>query len=261
MTLKTCQDLDHGPLVAKAETIRGDTMKTIGLTAVLAALIIAVPANARQETTAPSSEATATPAGIPLDSPWRRAVHAHARESLAHPSWGWRHSERNYLLATSLAEAEGLAVDPDVLFAAAFLHDWGGIAPFAVAGVDHAVRSVELAEPFLAEAGFPMEKFPAVRAAILGHMYDKEPEGAEAIVMHDADALDFLGALGAARLLAATGEGDDYDGALRGIERFSVGIPPRLKTEAARRAAPERVVAMTEFLARVRAETPEGARP
>lgn len=227
----------------------------------LAAMALASPADARQEPASTPAEATATPAGIPLGTPWRQAVHAHAQQNLAHPSWGWRHSERNYLLATSLAEAEGIAVDLDVLFAAAFLHDWGGIAPFAVAGVDHAVRSVELAEPFLAEAGFPMEKFPAVRAAILGHMYDKEPEGPEAIVMHDADALDFLGALGAARLLAATGEGDHYDGALRGIERFAVAIPPRLKTEAARRAAPERVGAMTEFLARVRAETPEGARP
>lgn len=233
--------------------------KTV-LMAVLAALAIAPPAEAEQAVTTPA-QATATPAGIPLDSAWRRAVHAHARETLAHPSWGWRHSERNYLLAMSLARAEGLTVDPDVLFAAAFLHDWGGIAPFAAPGVDHAVRSVELAEPFLRDAGFPMEKFPAVRAAVLGHMYDKEPEGPEAIVMHDADALDFLGALGSARLLAATGEGDDYDLALRRIERFAVDIPPRLKTEAARRIAPERVAVMTDFLARVRSETPEGANP
>lgn len=236
-------------------------MRTIGFTAVLAVLAMTAPAEARQETATPAAEATTTPAGIPLDSAWRRAVHAHAQENLAHPSWGWRHSERNYLLALSLAEAEGLSVDADVLFAAAFLHDWGGIAPFASPGVDHAVRSVELAEPFLRDAGFPMEKFPAVQAAILGHMYDKEPEGPEAIVMHDADALDFLGALGAARLLAATGEGDDYDLALRRIETFATVIPPRLKTQAAQRMAPERVAVMTDFLARVRSETPEGARP
>ena len=236
-------------------------MRTIGLTAVVAVLAMTAPAQARQETANPPAEGTATPAGIPLDSPWRRAVHTHAQENLAHPSWGWRHSERNYLLATSLAEAEGLSVDADVLFAGAFLHDWGGIAPFASPGVDHAVRSVELAEPFLRDAGFPMEKFPAVRAAILGHMYDKEPEGPEAVVLHDADALDFLGALGSARLLAATGEGDDYDRALRTLETFATAIPPRLKTEAAQRMAPERVTVMTDFLARVRSETPEGARP
>ena len=160
-----------------------------------------------------------------------------------------------------MARAEGLAVDADVLFAAAFLHDWGGIEPFASTGVDHAVRSVELAEPFLTGLGFPMEKFPAVRAAILGHMYQREPDGPEAIVLHDADALDFLGALGAARMLAATGDAPDYDLALRRIERFAVDVPPRLKTASARDMATGRIAVMTEFLAALRRETPEGARP
>ncbi len=237
-------------------------MKTLVLAFTACALLLApASASAAQEPAAVAAPPTATPAGIPLDSPWRRAVYEQANTHLQHPSWGVRHSERNYLLGMALAEAEGLTVDADVLFAAAFLHDWGGIAPFAVAGKDHAVRSVELAEPFLTEAGFPMEKFPAVRAAILGHMYDKEPEGAEAIVLHDADALDFLGALGAARLLAATADRPDYDQALGRIERFAVDIPPRLKTAAARALAGDRVEVMTDFLARVRRETPEGARP
>ena len=237
-------------------------MKTLVLAFAAGALLLApASASAAQEPAAVAPPLTATPAGIPLDSAWRRAVYEQANTHLQHPSWGVRHSERNYVLGMALAEAEGLTVDADVLFAAAFLHDWGGIAPFAVAGKDHAVRSVELAGPFLTEAGFPMEKFPAVRAAILGHMYDKEPEGAEAVVLHDADALDFLGALGAARLLAATADRPDYDQALGRIERFAVDIPPRLKTAAARALAGDRVEVMTDFLARVRRETPVGARP
>lgn len=237
-------------------------MKTIIL-AITAAVLLLFPTMAPAQETPVIAEAApaATAAGIPLDSPWRRAVYEQARAHFQHPGWGWRHSERNYVLGMALARAEGLVVDPDVLFAAAFLHDWGGIAPFTSPGVDHAVRSVDLAEPFLTEAGFPTEKFPAVRAAILGHMYDKEPEGPEAVVLHDADALDFLGALGAARLLAATGDRPDYDQALGRIERFAVDIPPRLKTAAAREMANPRVARMTEFLAQVRRETPEGARP
>lgn len=237
-------------------------MKSISLAIAAGALLLtAAGASAAQEAPVAAAAATATPAGIPLDSPWRRAVYEQANSHFKHPGWGWRHSERNYLLGATLAAADGLAIDADVLFAAAFLHDWGGIEPFASPGVDHAVRSVQLAEPFLAEAGFPMEKFPTVRAAILGHMYDKEPEGPEAIVLHDADALDFLGALGAARMLAATGDAPDYDLALRRIERFAVDIPPRLKTAAAREMAGPRVAAMTDFLAEVRRETPQGARP
>lgn len=227
-------------------------MKSIILTIAAGALLLSpASAPAAQEAPAAAAAPTATPAGIPLDSAWRRAVYEQANTHFRHPSWGVRHSERNYVLGMALAEADGLTVDDDVLFAAAFLHDWGGIAPFAVAGKDHAVRSVELAEPFLTEAGFPMEKFPAVRAAILGHMYDKEPDGAEAVVLHDADALDFLGALGAARLLAATSDRPDYDQALGRIERFAVDIPPRLKTAAARELATQRVAVMTEFLVQI----------
>lgn len=238
-------------------------MKTSALAIAAGVLLLTAPfASSAQDAPAVAAAApSATPAGIPLDSAWRRAMYEQANTHFRHPSWGVRHSERNYVLGMALAEADGLAVDPDVLFAAAFLHDWGGIAPFAVAGVDHAVRSVELAEPFLTGAGFPMEKFPAVRAAILGHMYDKEPEGAEAVVLHDADALDFLGALGAARLLAATADRPDYDQALGRIERFAVDIPPRLKTAAAREMAAQRVAVMTDFLADVRRETPGAARP
>lgn len=237
-------------------------MKTLVLALAAGALLLTpATAPAAQEPSAAAADLTATPAGIPLDTAWRRAVYDQANTHLQHPSWGVRHSERDYLLGMALAQTEGLTVDADVLFAAAFLHDWGGIEPFNVAGVDHAVRSVQLAEPFLTEAGFPMEKFLAVRTAILGHMYDKEPEGPEAIVLHDADALDFLGALGAARLLAATADRPDYDQALVRIGRFAVDIPPRLKTAAARDMAGPRVARMQEFLAEVRRETPEGARP
>ena len=122
-------------------------MRTIVKAIAAGALLLATAsvAGAQDAQVAPTAPA-ATPAGIPMDSAWRRAVYAQAHEHFQHPSWGWRHSERDYLFGMAVAEAEGLTVDPDVMFAAAFLHDWGGIEPFAVAGVDHAVRSVQLAE-------------------------------------------------------------------------------------------------------------------
>lgn len=232
-------------------------MRRVMIAAMACAAVLTGPALA-QEAAGP---AAASPAGIPADTPWRAKVLAHAMEHFQHPGWGWRHSERDYLLAMTVAEAEGLHVDPDVMFAAAFLHDWGGIEPFAAAGVDHAARSVELAEPFLREAGFPMDKFPAVRAAILGHMYDREPEGPEAIALHDADLLDFLGATGAARMLAVTGERPDYDQALGRIERFAAELPGQLETAAAREMAGPRVATMTAFLEALRREVPAGAKP
>ncbi|HEX9965177.1 MAG TPA: HD domain-containing protein [Allosphingosinicella sp.] len=217
-----------------------------------ALLLLAAPAPAQLPV-----DTKVSAAGIPLSSPWRATVYAHAREKLLHPAWGWRHSERDFLLARQIAREEGLTIDEDVLFAAAFLHDSGAIAPFARDGVDHSVRSAELAEPLLRKSGFPMAKLPAVKAAILGHMFDKQAgAGDEAIVLHDADALDFLGATGIARRLSATGSAPDMDSAFKRLEQVYEEIPGRLVTAAAKRMAIPRLVAMRAFFDQLRRETP-----
>jgi uncharacterized protein len=202
-------------------------------------------------------DAKVTAGGILLSSPWRSAVYAHARGKLLHPAWGWRHSERDFLIARQIARDEGLAIDEDVLFAAAFLHDAGAIAPFAKEGVDHAARSAELAEPLLRKAGFPMARFPAVKAAITGHMFDKKAGASdEAIVLHDADALDFLGATGIARRLSVTGDAPDMDAVLARLEQVYRDIPERLVTGTAKRMAIPRLVAMKAFFDQLKRETP-----
>jgi uncharacterized protein len=217
--------------------------------------LLAAPAAAQLPT-----EPNVTAAGIPLSAPWRVKVYAHAGEKLLHPAWGWRHSERDFLIARQVAREANLAIDEDVLFAAAFLHDSGAIPPFAKDGVDHAVRSAELAEPLLRGAGFPMAKFPAVRAAILGHMFDKDAGSRpEAIALHDADALDFLGATGIARRLAVTGDAPDMDAVLARLQQVYEQIPGRLVTATAKRMAIPRLVAMKAFFDQLKRERPPRA--
>lgn len=203
-----------------------------------------------------------TDAGIPLDVPWKIAVHEFAVEKVRHPSWGLAHSERNYHSALALARCEGWTVDADALFAAAFLHDVGGLPGFEVAGVDHAVRSVQIAEPLLASWGFPMEKWPLVRETILGHTYyGAAPESRTALVFRDADILDFLGAIGIARLVAATSElGKDPTLATPFAlsDRFANELPAKLTTRAARAAAPGRLAEMRLFGSAVRRYTHDG---
>jgi uncharacterized protein len=208
------------------------------------------------------AQSATTLTGIPLDAQWKQKLYAFAREKLKHPAWGWTHSERDYLLATEIAEKEGLAIQSDVLFAAAFAHDIGAIGEFQKEGVDHAVRSVEIAEPWLRSVGFPVEKLPAVREAILGHMHDKVPgKGNEAIVLHDADTLDFLGAVGVARRLAVTGEATDYSPGVGRIREFAERLPGRLATRAARSMASPRIAEMRSFLTGLDAETAGGRIP
>jgi len=64
-----------------------------------------------------------TATGVPLDARWKVTTYDLARSKFHQPAWGWQHSERNYRIALELARGDGLRVDTDVLFAAAFLHD------------------------------------------------------------------------------------------------------------------------------------------
>lgn len=235
-------------------------MRVLVLLSILAAPLVQSPSVAADQPV--QAEAAQTLTGIPLDTPWKRQIYAFAREKLLHPAWGWTHSERDFLLAKDIAAKEGLAIDTDVLFAAAFTHDIGAIGDFQKVGVDHAVRSVELAEPMLLQAGFPAEKLPAVREAILGHMHDKQPGSrSEAIVLHDADTLDFLGAVGVARRLVVNGNAPDYAGGLARIREFADKLPGRLVTKSAKEMAPMRTAEMHAFLDQLQPETAEGRLP
>jgi uncharacterized protein len=231
-------------------------MNRLGSTLVAIAIVTcpqAVPA-------APSPVAASqTVTGIPLDTTWKGSVYTFARTKLLHPAWGWTHSERDYQLALQIAAREELKIDRDVLFAAAFLHDVGAIGGFQKEGVDHAVRSAELAGPILLSVGFPADKVPAVREAILGHMHDKTPgKTSESIVLHDADTVDFLGAVGVARRLAVTGSATDYDSGIARIREFADKLPGRVVTATARQMARRRAAEMNQFLDQLTRETNNG---
>ena len=182
-------------------------------------------------------------------------------EESAHPQCRCRYYTFVGPAAIALAEAEGLTIDEDVLYAAAYLHDWGGLEPFAVDGTPHEVRSVELAEPFLRDAGFPMEKWPAVRDAILGHVPAGQPTTPEGIVLHDADLLDFMGAEGVARFFGAPSDEPNLDQGVSYIENFGLTLGDRLLTDEARRLAEPRLAYMRGFLAQLRSELPAGTQP
>lgn len=197
-----------------------------------------------------------TESGVPLVAAWQQTVYEFAQAHLKHPAWGWSHSERDYNLAVELAAAEELPIDKEVLFAAAFLHDMGAIDPYSQDDVDHALRSTQVCEEVLRKAGFPMEKFPSVKEAILGHMYDAVPsKRAEAIVLHDADTLDFMGTIGVARLLSTTGDAPEFRRQISTIEKGAANLSSKLLTEAARKIGTQRVEETRFFLKTLEAET------
>jgi uncharacterized protein len=198
-----------------------------------------------------------TAAGIPLDAPWKARIYQLARSRFLHPAWGWQHSERDYLMALRLAQGDGLQVDKDVLFAAAFLHDMAAFMPCKGPKTEHGECAARQAPAMLRGTGFPMRKIAALQAAERGHMfYSNAGSDPNAIVLHDADSLDFLGDLGAARLIALTGEkAPGFAPAVKTLRGFLKDIPPRLITKTARRIGAGRAAELRSFLDRLQAES------
>ncbi len=217
-------------------------------------VLLAVPSHAF------AAETTIT--GIPLDAPWKVRIYHLAQTTFVHPAWGWQHSERNYDIAMQLARSERLRVDTDVLFAACMLHDMAAFAPYRAKG-EHGDVAARESEPILRAAGFPMAKFPAVQAAMRGHMYYSNPGAQpEAILLHDADSLDFLGAIGAVRILSLTGASKaSAAAAIAELRGFVRDIPPKLVTNAAKKMGAVRAAELTTLLDAYDAESFGGKLP
>ena len=81
-----------------------------------------------------------------------------------------------------------------------------------------------------------------------------------AVVLHDADSLDFLGAIGAARMLSLTGnKAPSFAPAVRTLRKFLIDIPPKLITRTARQLGEQRSAELRAFLDELYTETRNGA--
>ena len=195
----------------------------------------------------------------PGDSPqWRTVVSQFAQEHFKNPAWGYSHCLRDYGLARELAAADHVALDDDVLYAAAYLHDMAAFEPWEKSGVDHADQAASIVDTVLKNTGFPMKKIEAVRAAIRTHMFDRNPVGPEALYLHDADALDWLGAIGVAHVIGLV---DAHGGTPTGpevipmLESNLAKVPPRVLSPAGKKRVPERVEQLQTFLRELHQET------
>jgi HD superfamily phosphodiesterase len=194
---------------------------------------------------------------IERTSDWRVAVRHFAEINLKHPAWGLSHSVRDYDLAKEMAAADHVTLDDDVLYAAAYLHDVAAFAPFRKPNVDHQDEAAQIVESLLEGTGFPMAKIGAVRGAIRTHMFERDPSGSEAIYLHDADALDWLGAIGVARifgLVDPNGGSPDGPAAFKRLENYVTKVPSRIVSKAGQARSPQRLQELEQFLKQLRAE-------
>ncbi len=185
----------------------------------------------------------------------------------ADPVHDFEHVRRVYRMAEYLAQAEG--ADLEIVRAAALLHDVQGSAPSAAGRATHHLTSAEFAAQVLHQEGWPPERIQAVQHCIRAHRFrsQESPHTLEAKVVFDADKLDVLGAIGAARALVyATLNGMPWY-AKPSLHFLTAGsrlpnephsayheylfklrhIPERLYTTTARKLALERLRYLEEF--------------
>lgn len=119
--------------------------------------------------------------------------------------WALAHVRRVLRLAEDIG-AE-LAYDRCAYAVAAYLHDWGAFSRYRQPGVDHALRSRQVAEAeILPRLDLTGEQVALILDAVERHDYrDPHPVTfTEALLLREADFLDFLGVIGIVR--ECTGE-------------------------------------------------------
>ncbi len=124
---------------------------------------------------------------------WHATVRDFAAKHFKNPAWGYSHCMRDYALARELAAADHVALDDDVLFAAAYLHDMAAFKPWEQEKLDHSDVAAGIVDTVLEGTGFPMAKIDAVRGAIRTHMYYRDPVGPEALYLRRSGKSAFPG--------------------------------------------------------------------
>jgi uncharacterized protein len=123
------------------------------------------------------------------------------------PVHGFTHVLRVLALAEELALAEG--ADLEIVRAAALLHDAQDQALIGQSSENqreaHHLTSAEMAGDVLRKEGWEAPRIEAVQHCVRAHRFRdgrEPPQTLEARVLFDADKLDALGAIGAARAIA-----------------------------------------------------------
>lgn len=194
---------------------------------------------------------------------WRDALVERIRVE-ALPPEKFSHQARLYALARAIADAGTDAVDDEVLFGAAWVHDLGvflGHRPSDAEQLkrwDSTAYTVAHAGPILLECGFPADKVAAAIECIRTHEGHGSPTTPEGVVLRDADLLEQLGAVAVMRTVAKIAQdtrfvvfADAADSLRKSLEK----VPGLIRLAAGREMAEPRIASLRAFLDALDAES------
>lgn len=193
-------------------------------------------------------------------SEWRHALQ-HYLTQHAQPRDKFSHQPRLYALACRLAG--DARFDDDILFAACWLHDLGVFIghrpadPVALAQWDNVAYAVATVPQLLTRWGFAPHKIGAVQEAIAQHHPQARPTAIEAQLLHDADLLEQLGAIGLLRSLSKVGRDTRYAtfSQILPVLEQALQLAPHLLLPQARIEAEPKLALLRAFLQAAQAES------
>jgi uncharacterized protein len=190
-----------------------------------------------------------------------RTIIAELIQKEAQPPDKYGHQPRLYALTLKIGD--GLVYDDDIVYAASWLHDLGVFAgnrpadPAQLAQWDHIAYACNRVPEILSAAGFPSEKIPFVVDAIRTHLPNQTPQTLEAAILHDADILEQLGAMGILRNVSKVGRDTRYtlfSDLVPVLRKVLAESPPALRIARARELAAPKIRLLSAFLDAVEAE-------
>ena len=114
--------------------------------------------------------------------------------------WALAHARRLIELGRQISA--DLRYDPQIFELAAYLHDWGAFPKYSLKNVEHAVRSRQVVETeILPRLGLTSMQKEILLETIELHDYrdQRRTKSNEALLLREADMLEFLGMIGMAR--------------------------------------------------------------
>ena len=165
--------------------------------------------------------------------------------------FGLNHTNRLIKLTAMLGE--GMDYNRDAIRIAAHIHDWGAYPKWMLPGVDHAVRSTEVAREYLKQN----DPGPALRDLVLEcieyHHGGPAERSLESKLFTDADALDLLGAIGFARVFSMVPR--DIAGGFALLENFRAMSIAAITLDKSREIARTRLAEMDTMIAAFKEES------
>jgi len=178
-----------------------------------------------------------------------------ARQMLGKATFsGLDHAERVLQIVEDIGRREG--ADLDILRVAALLHDIG----VPINKERHYEIGALLARGILSQLGFTEDEVEPIVHTIEAHSRygGPDPQTLEARILQDADAVEYVGAVGLARALVRGLESGAYRGDLNELPALIDGLSERvegtLHTERGQALVGDRIAYLRAFQERLKAE-------